>query len=243
MGKLHYCLDIMVEQNEAQHHLKLHQEQYIFNMLVKYKITEVKTVATPSDLSVKLQKDDGCSKDVDPVNYQSLVGSLLYAAIATRPDIAQSVGVVSKYCSKPTETHLTAAKRILQYLKGTSELAVKYSRSSNGMLIGYSDADWAGDCYYRHSTTGNLFLMAKGHISWTSKKEPVITLSTSEAEYIAVSAAAQEAVWLRRFLADLKALPEDPTIIMEDNQGGIALAKNPIAHARTKHIDIKYLHL
>ena len=82
--------------------------------------------------------------------------------------------------------------------------------------------------------------MAKGPISWTSKKQPVIALSTSEAEYVAVSAAAQEAVWLRRFLADLKALPEDPTIIMEDNQGAIALAKNPFAHAKTKHIDIKY---
>ena len=100
---------------------------------------------------------------------------ILYAAITTRPDIAQSVGVVSKYCSKPTETvtHLTAAQRILWYLKGTSGLAVKYSRSSNGMLIGYSDADWAGDCDDRHSTTGNLFLMAKGPISWTSKKQPV----------------------------------------------------------------------
>ena len=117
---------------------------------------------------------------------------------------------------------------------------MKYSRSSNEMLIGYSDADWAGDCDDRHSTTGDLFLMAKGPISWTSKKQPVIALSTSEAEYVAVSAAAQEAVWLRRFLADLKALPEDPTIIMKNNQGAIALAKNPIAHARTKHIDIKY---
>ena len=87
---------------------------------------------------------------------------------------------------------------------------------------------------------GNLFLMAKGPISWMSKKQPVIALSTSEAEYVAICAAAQEAVWLRRFLPDLKALPEDPTIIMEDNQGPIVLAKNPIANASTKHIDIKY---
>jgi len=118
---------------------------------------------------------------------------------------------------------------------------VKYSRSSDGALVGYSD--WAGDCNDRHSTTGNLFLMAKGPVNWISKKQPVIALSASEAEYIAVSAAAQEAVWLRRLLTDLKALPESPTIIMEDNQGAMALAKNPVAHARTKHIDIKYYYI
>jgi len=107
LGKLQYCLGITVEQNEAQHYLKIHQEQYILNMLVKFKMTEAKTVATRVDISVKLQKDDSYSKDVDPTRYQSLVGSLLYTAIATRPDIAQSVGIVSKYSSRPTKAHLT----------------------------------------------------------------------------------------------------------------------------------------
>ena len=138
------------------------------------------------------------------------------------------------------EAHLTAAKRILRYLKRTADLAVRYKKSENGTLIGYSDADWAGDYDDRYSTTGNLFLMAEGPVSWLSKKQPIVALSTSEAEYVAVSTAAQEATWLRRLLADLKALPSDPTMIMEDNQGTIAIAKNPIVHARTKHIDIKY---
>ena len=87
--------------------------------------------------------------------------------------------------------------QILRYLEGTAWLAVRYSKSSDGTLFGYSDADWAGDCDDRHSTSGNLFMMAKGPISWMSKKQPVIALSMSEAEYIAVSMAAQEAVWLR----------------------------------------------
>ena len=150
------------------------------------------------------------------------------------------MGVVSKFSSSPTEAHLTAAKRILRYLKGSVGIAVKYQKSDNGTLMGYSDADWAGDPDDRHSMTGNLFLMTQGPISWLSKKQSIVALSTSEAEYVAVSTAAQEAVWLRRLLTDLQALPEGPTVIMEDNQGTIAIGRNPIIHTRTKHIDIKY---
>ena len=240
MGKLHYCLGINIEQDEKQKCLWMHQQQYILKLIEKYGLSEAKTVPTPADPSSKLKKDDGASKDVDKNEYQSMVGSLLYAAIATRPDIAQAVGVVSKFNSKPSQAHLTAVKRILRYLKGTTDLALKYQQSENCRLIGYSDADWAGDQDDRHSTTGNLFVMAGGPISWLSKKQAVVALSTSEAEYVALSAATQEAVWLRRLLTSLKAIPNGPTVLMEDNQGAIAIAKNPIAHARTKHIDIRY---
>ena len=191
MGKLHYCLGIHVEQNEQKQCLWIHQKQYILNMLEKYSLSEAKIVSTPADINVKLKKDDGVSKEVNSVTYQSIVGSLLYAAIATRPDVAQAVGVVSKFCSKPTEAHLTAAKRILRYLKGTLNLAIKFQKSDEA-LVGYSDAGWAGDLDDRHSTTGNLFLMAGGPISWVSKKQAVVALSTSEAEYVALSLATQE---------------------------------------------------
>ena len=173
-------------------------------------------------------------KPINQTEYQSLVRSLLYATIATRPDIAQAVGVVSKYNSNPSQLHLTAAKRILRYLKGTTELAIKYQKSDNESLIGYSDADWAGDQDDRHLTTGNLFIMAGGPISWLSKKQPIVALSTSEAEYIALSSASQEAVWLRRLLTTtLRVSSNKPVTIMEDNQGAIAMSKNPIAHSRT----------
>lgn len=171
-------------------------------MLKRFELTEAKTVSTPADLDVKLVKDDGVSKEVDPLMYQSMVGSLLYAAMATRPDIAYAVGVVSKFNSKPTETHLTAVKRILRYLKGTFNLAVKYEKLKNELMVGYSDADWAGDQEDRHSTSGNnIFLMEGGPISWLSKKQAMVTLSTSEAEYVALSTATQEAIWLRRLLS------------------------------------------
>ena len=145
MGNLHYCLGITIERDEDKQCLWLHQRQYISSILVKYRMTEANIVSTPIDLSVKLQKDDKHSKQADPVLYQSIIGSLLYAAIATRPDIAYAVGVVSKFISRQTEAHLTAAKQILRYLKGTTDLAVKYQKSESGTLIGYSDADWAGD--------------------------------------------------------------------------------------------------
>ena len=131
-------------------------------------------------------------------------------------------------------------KRILRYLKGTVNFALKYQKSECGTLIGYSDSDWANDPDDRHSTTGNVFLMANGAISWLSKKQAIVALSTSEAEYVALSSATQEAVWLRRLLNALNAIPDEPTIMMEDNQGAIAISRNPVEHARTKHIDIRY---
>ena len=241
MGKLHYCLGVTVEHDEAQKCLWLHQRQYSQCMLDKYGLTEAKIVSTPADSNVRLQKNDGVSKSVDPVKYQSLVGSLLYAATATRPDITEAVGLVSKFNSKPTEAHLTAAKRILRYLKGTLNLALKYQKSDNGMLMtGYSDADWASDPDDRHSTTRHLFVIAGGTVSWLSKKQAIVALSTTKAEYVALCSAAQEAVWLRRMLYELGTLSEKPTVLMEDNQGAIALSQNPVEHARTKHIEIRY---
>ena len=240
LGKLHYCLGITIEQDKKNMCLCLHQKQYIQEMIERYGLSEAKTVATPADVNVKLKKIYGVSKTVDSSWYQSMVGSLLYACNATRPDIAQAVGVVSKFSSNPNEAHLTAVKRIMRYLKGTINIALYYKKTEDKALIGYSDADWAGDQDDRHSTTGNLFLMSGGTISWLSKKQPGVTLSTAEAEYVALSTATQEAVWLRRMLAELQVKPGDPTVIMEDNTGAIAIAKNPVSHSRTKHIDIRY---
>ena len=170
LGKLHYCLGITVEYDEEKKCLWMHQRQYIQSLLERYGLSQAKTSTTPADINVKLVKDDGMSKPVDPVFYQSMVGSLLYAAIATRPDISQAVGAVSKFNSCPTEAHLTAVKRIVRYLKRTINLGLKYDRSDDSSLIGFSDADWAGDMDNRHSTTGNLFVMSGGAISWLSRK-------------------------------------------------------------------------
>jgi hypothetical protein len=178
-------------------------------------------------------------KSMQNIPYQNAVGSLMYAMIGTRPDIAYSVGVVSRFASNPGSTHWTTVKRVIRYLKGTADYCVTYGPSKVG-LIGYCDADWAGNLDDRKSTTGYLFLLAGGAISWASKKQPTVALSTTEAEYMALNAASQEAIWLKRLLKELKYDIEQPTTIRVDNTGCIELAKNPTHHARTKHIDIKH---
>ena len=240
MGELQYCLGVTIDQDKETKSITIHQEQYIQKILGRYGLLEAKTVSTPADVSVILQKDDGVSKLVDSTMYQSMVGSLLYIAMCTRPDIAQAVGVVSKFNSKPMEAHLTAVKRILRYLKGTSKLGLKYEKGNNEQLIGYSDADWAGDRDDRHSTSGYVSLLSGGAITWMSKKQASVALSTAEAEYIALSSAAQEVVWLCRLLSDFGMEMSTCTQIMEDNQGSIAISRNPVLHSRSKHIDIRY---
>ena len=240
MGKLHYCLGITIRQDDTEKKIEIQQKQYILRMLEKYGLQDAKPVSTPADPNVRLRKDDGVSKTVDPVLYQSMVGSLLYAVIATRPDVSQAVGTVSKFSSKPSEAHLTVVKQIFCYLKGNADTNLTYKKSEGSKLIGYSDADYVGDLDDRHSTSGNLLLMCGGAVNWLSKKQPIVTLSTAEAEYVALSTATQEAVWLRKLLKDFGEVHDQATMVMEDNQGAICIAKNPAEHSRTKHIDIRY---
>ena len=162
----------------------------------------------------------------------------MYTAIATRPDISYAVGVVAQFCGSPNQSHLTAAKRILRYLKGTAQYALSYRKDCD--IVGFSDSDWAGNLDDRKSISGNLFVYGGGAISWLSKKQPVIALSTSEAEYIALSYAVQEAIWLKLLLASFGVIVDKPIIIKEDNQGAIAIAKDPVKHTRAKHIDIRF---
>ena len=141
---------------------------------------------------------------------------------------------------KPTQRHWTAAKRVLRYLRGTTQHGVIYRKEDKPELIGFSDADWAGDQNDRRSTSGYIFQVGSGAISWKSKKQDCVALSTAEAEYMALSSATQESVWLRKLFTELGSPPEGPTVINEDNQSTIAMAKNPQHHGRAKHIDIKH---
>ena len=160
---------------------------------------------------------------------------------ATRPDIAAAVGVLSQYMPRPSKDHWMGVKRVLRYLKGTLKYDLQFSTGEEGEpeLVGYSGADWVGDVDTRRSTSGYVFQIAKSTISWSSRKQSTVAKSSTEAEYVALSSAAQEALWLRRRL--LKGFGEQmdaPTTIYEDNQGVIELDKNAKYHSRTKHIDI-----
>lgn len=159
------------------------------------------------------------------------MGNLLYAAMATRPDIALAVSAV--FNANPNAAHLTAVKRILGYLKVTVKLGLKYVLSQAGTLIGFSDAYWAGDQDDRRSTTGNVFLLSGGAASWLTKKQATVSLSTVEAVFVALSQATQECTWLKKLLTDLQ-MSDSPTVNLEENQGAIANAKKPVNHSRTK---------
>ena len=189
-------------------------------------------VATPADVSVILEADDGVSKLVDQQNYQQIIGSLLYASRGIRPDVTFIVGVLARYCGKPNQLHLTDAKRVLRYLKGTAKLALTYTAEGNASLTGYSDADWAGDRDTRRSTSGMTFMLQGASITWSSKRQASVALSTVEAEYMALSQATQEASTPTRRSGRVYQGRND------DNGGQPRCNSNC-----TKHIQISYHHL
>ena len=165
----------------------------------------------------------------------------MYLSICTRPNIAYAVSYLARFSSKPNKSHWTAAKRVLRYLKGTADHGIVFTKSESDECVGFSDADWAGDQQDRKSTSGYLFQLAGGPVSWKSQRQGCVALSTAEAEYMALSFAAQETVWLRKLLTEFGCELSGPTIlIMEDNQSAIAMANNPQFHGRAKHIDIRH---
>jgi Reverse transcriptase (RNA-dependent DNA polymerase)/gag-polypeptide of LTR copia-type/Integrase core domain/GAG-pre-integrase domain/Domain of unknown function (DUF4219) len=242
MGPLHHILNISCIFDEESGRVGLSQEQYINKLIDKFGLADANVVSTPLDMSSRLVKSDGVSAPVDKMLYQSLVGSLLYVALGTRPDIQHAVSTVAKYCSEPNQSHLTAAKRILRYLKKTKEFALWYhcSDGRSDQIVGFADADYAGDSDDRHSTSGYVFLFGGGAITWYSGKQKCVSTSTTEAEYVALCHAAKEAVFLRRLMSELDNSDHEPLMINEDNQSVLAVAKNPVYHSKTKHIDVCY---
>ena len=213
------------------------QRKYAVDLLRRFNMLNCKVVATPMNLDEKLQKEDG-TEQANSSYFRSLVGGLLYLT-HTRPDISFSIGVVSRFMHCPSNHHLGAAKRILRYIAGTVDFCLWYGHVSSFRLCGFVDSDWAGCLEDRRSTSGYVFNLGSGAICWSSKKQETIALSTSEAEYIAATSSACQAVWLRRLLTDFDQEQDGETEIFCDSKSAIAMAKNPVYHGRTKHIDIR----
>ena len=242
MGELHYFLGVKVVQDQKAGTIWLGQPAYSESILQQFNMQDAKSCKTPVDLSLKLTKATEESSLVNQELYQSAVGKLLYLSTRTRPDIAFAVSTVAKFTAKPTEQHWTAVKRILRYIAGTINFGLQFTRGGSIDCTGFSDADWAGDINDRKSTSGYLFKVGGGPVSWKSRKQTCVALSTAEAEYMSLTLAAQEAMWLNRLLAELQSQkePSKPAILYEDNQSAICMTKNPQFHGRCKHIDIKY---
>ena len=195
-------------------------------------------VCNPIVTGSKLVKDEN-ARATDSFKYKQMVGCLMYL-LATRPDLAYSVCLVARYMERPTEMHLSAIKRILTYLKGTANYGILYKKGKEVKLTGWSDSDYAGDVDDRKSTSGYVFMIGESAIAWSSKKQHIVTLSTTEAEYVAATSCSCQGIWLRRILHHPNEEQKKATIIKCDNSSSIKLTKNPVMHGRCKHIDVRF---
>eukprot|EP00253_Pinus_taeda_P024114 PITA_24114 len=236
MGLLRYFLGIEVEKNGNE--IFISQVKYVNEVLERFNMQESKAAITPTVMRLKLSKEDN-NKDFDPSLYKSIVGSLMYLT-STRLDIMHAISLISRFMERPKEAHWQAAKRILRYVNGTKRFGILYTTSECSYLIGYTDSDWAGSVEDRKSTSGYVFHMGSGAISWASRKQPIVALSTVEAEYVAATVAACQEIWMRRMLRSLCQEQAKGTVIFCDNSSAITLSKNFVCHKRMKHIDTKF---
>ncbi|KAJ4701136.1 Retrovirus-related Pol polyprotein from transposon TNT 1-94 [Melia azedarach] len=235
---------VEIYRDRSKKKLFLSQKGYIQKILSRFGMSTAKPIDTPSaanaHLSVAFAPKSVEEKEyMSRVPYTSAVGSLMYAMVCTRPDLAQSVSVVSRFMGEPGKEHWQAVKRIFRYLKGTFDVGLIYRGDTQCLVTGFSDSDYAGDVDSRRSMTGYVFTLGSSVVSWKATLQPTVTLSTTEAEYMALTEAAKEGIWLKGLVSDL-GLYHDQAIVYCDSLSAICLAKDQVHHERTKHIDVRY---
>ena len=246
MGEAAYTLGMQITRDKQAGVIELKQESFINAILQKFGMTDCNPVLTPMDANQKLHKGEvvitsGERDTLEGLPYQQVVGSIMYLMVCTQPDIAFAVSTLSQFMTRPTMEHWRAVQRVLRYLKGTKELSLTFKRMPEGNeLVGYCDAgfgEWTGD---GKSVTGVFFKLAGGAITWGSKKQDTVALSTTEAEYMAGSTCGKDALWIREVLTAMGSCQDGPTSIYSDSQTALALIKHPVHHQRTRHIHKRY---
>jgi len=242
-GPVNYFLGINIYRDISSKLLYLSQEHYLESLLERFGMKNCHPAKTilPSDFKPTTPTDEEfeLAKHLD---FPSIAGGILYAASITRPDLAFSAGLLCRYISKWNETIYKAAKHVLRYIRGTSDLCLTYDgHGSQQILLGYADADWGGCLNTRRSTTGYIFQTYGGVVAWKSRRQASTALSTTHAELLATTDAARQVQWLRQLLEDLgMGMPPDlPVSIYNDNSGAVLLAQHPHDHKMTKHFDIR----
>jgi hypothetical protein len=235
IGELSFFLGLQIKQMKDGTFVS--QGKYIKDMLKRFGLEDAKGISTPMGTSGGLDSDLSGNM-VDQKLYRSMIGSLLYAT-ASRSDVMFSVCMCARFQASPIESHLKATKRILRYLKHTQDVGIWYPKGANFELIGYSDSDYAGDKVKRKSTSGTCQLLGRSLVSWSSKKQNSVALSTTEAEYIAAGSCCAQLLWMKATLRDyginFKNVP-----LLCDNESAVKLTNNPVQHQRTKHIDVRH---
>jgi len=241
LGPAAHFVGMKVMRDRTRRTLTLSLAAMTRRLIEEYGLSDCKPKAIPMDPGAPLHKlapgDEPLSPDY---SYPALVGSLLYLSLTTRPDIAFAVGVLTRFTSAPSKAHWLAAKAVVRYLSGTSDLGLTFAPSGSAQLTGYCDADYAGELDGRRSCTGYAFLLHGGPISWKSQLQKTVAQSTAESEYMAAASAVKEAVWLRTLLEDLDIPVDGPVQMYTDNQACLSFLKDHMTSPRAKHIDIRY---
>ncbi|KAM2645310.1 hypothetical protein EV1_018869 [Malus domestica] len=247
LGDASYVLGIKLYRDRSRKLIGLSQSMYIDKVLSRFQMEQSKKGFLPVGHGIHLSKSMEPKtpeeiRQMSCIPYASAIGSLMYAMICTRPDIAYAVSITSRYQSNPGLEHWTAVKTVLKYLRRTKDMFLVYGGASELRVEGYTDADFQSDVDDRSSNSGYVFTLNGGAVSWKSKKQSVIADSTTEAEYVAAAEAGKETFWMMKFIAELGVVPTitSPVTLYCDNNGAIAQAKEPRAHQKNKHIDRRF---
>jgi hypothetical protein len=235
IGELNLFLGFQIKR--LQEGTFIHHEKYTNDILKKFKMDDCKPIKTPMPTNGHLDLDEG-GKPVDQNLYHSMIGSLLYLT-ASMPDIMLSVCMCARFQANPKESHLSALKRILRYLKYTPSIGLWYPHGACFELLGYSDSDFAGCRIDRNSTSGGCNLLGRSLVAWSSKKQNSVALSTAEAEYISTGACCAQILYMKQSLLDYGVVL-DRVPLLCDNESAVKIANKPVQHSRTKHIGIRH---
>jgi hypothetical protein len=243
-GPIKWFLGFEIKRDRDARTIAINQRAYIENIVEKFRLTGAKPVHNPMEPGSQYSIDQ-CPSSLNQmakmrgIPYSEAIGSVLWPVVVSRPDAAFAVGVLSQFIQNPGLAHWEGVKRVISYLGTTKNLWLTFGGSKESLVEGFCDADWAGQ-KHRHSISGYSFHYGVGAVSWSSKKQNIVALSSTEAEYVAQTHAAKEGIWLRSFISEIQGTKHGPLTISCDNQGAIALAKDNKYHARTKHIDLRY---
>lgn len=237
-----YFVGMQMKLDTKQQKLIIHQNIYALNILERFNHSDCFAVSTPAEVGKHFSKaDDNNPKPKFP--YREAIGSLMYLMVCTRPDIAYIVGVLSRYLENPSEMHWQGVKRVLKYIKGTTQYGISFSLNSGQTNITmFCDADWGNDVDTRRSISGYIAFINSGPVSWSSRRQTVTATSTTEAEFVAICASTKSVVWLRKLILEVDFKQINATPLNCDNQKAVELVKNPEASKRTKHVDIQYFY-
>jgi len=238
LGPMKEFLGMRITRDQNERRLYIDQMDYLNKILGRFHI-DTKAETTPLPKGFAFQPYTGPVNPQFRQKYQQLVGSLMYLMIGSRPDIAYAVVKLSQQTASPSAEHYKAGLHVCRYLLGTKDYRLVYNGKSNNAIIAFSDSDWGQDRENRRSITGNFCLIAHGPISWLSRRQKTVALSSTEAEYMALSDCSRQLIWIKQLLEEIGFKVPTP-LLYGDNQGSIFWSENPVQEKRSKHIDIRY---